>query len=104
MSKTELLNPIAKYYIIDSQSGYKQNVSLEQNHIQKLEKLFYRAGTAALCPAWGAEDNSLPLALLFLTPTPSLPPSFLHTPAHTSAPGLHCEQSVGQFWGAAYVS
>lgn len=40
MSKTELLNPIAKYYIIDSQFGYKQNVSLEQNCIQNLEKMF----------------------------------------------------------------
>lgn len=48
MSKTELLDLIAKYYIIESQLGYKQNVSLEQNRIQKLEKLFSRAETRAL--------------------------------------------------------
>lgn len=59
MSKTELLNPIAKYYIIDSQFGYKQNVSLEQNLIQKLEKLFSRAETTTVCPASGAGEDGL---------------------------------------------
>lgn len=73
MSKTELLDPIAKYYIIDSQSGYKQNVSLEQNRIQKLEKLFSGAGTAMLCPASGAGGGSSPLVPLSLTPFPGPP-------------------------------
>lgn len=79
MSKTELLNPIAKYYIIDSQSGYKQNVSLEQNRIQKLEKLFSRAETAMLCPASGARGGSSPLVPLSLT-RPLPPPPSAHPP------------------------
>lgn len=61
MSKTELLDPIAKYYIIESQLGYKQNVSLEQNRIQKLEKLFSRAETRALaCVRAGEGFSALP--------------------------------------------
>lgn len=61
MSKTELLDPIAKYYIIESQLGYKQNVSLEQNRIQKLEKLFSRAETRALaCVGAGEGFSALP--------------------------------------------
>lgn len=95
MSKTELLNPIAKYYIIDSQFGYKQNVSLEQNSIQKLEKLFSRAETATLCPASGAE-GSLPLAPLSLPLSP-YPPSPVRTPMDASVPSLHCELLVGWF-------
>lgn len=90
MSKTELLNPIAKYYIIDSQFGYKQNVSLEQNSIQKLEKLFSRAETATLCPASGAEEGGLRLAPLSLPLSP-YPPSPVRTPMDASAPSLHCE-------------
>lgn len=58
MRKTELLSPIAKYYSIESQFGYKQNVSLEQNHIQKLEKLFSRAETAVLWPDMGVGEGS----------------------------------------------
>lgn len=64
MSKTELLNPTAKYYIIDSQSGYKQNVSLEQNCIQNLEKMFSRGEPDVLCPASGAGEGDSPLAPL----------------------------------------
>lgn len=90
MSKTELLNPIAKYYIIDSQFGYKQNVSLEQNLIQKLEKLFSRAETAVLGPASGAGEDGVPLH-------PSPYPPALSAHPHSSAPGLHCRQPVGRF-------
>jgi len=95
MSKTELLNPIAKYYIIDSQFGYKQNVSLVQNRIQKLEKLFSRAETAALCPTSGAGEGGLSLAPLSFPPLLSCPP--LCTPVHVSAPSLHCKQAAGRF-------
>lgn len=70
MSKTELLNPIAKYYIIDSQFGYKQNVSLEQNYIQSLKKIFSRGEPDVLCPASGAGEGDSPLAPL--SPQPSL--------------------------------
>lgn len=72
MSKTELLNPIAKYYIIDSQYGYKQNVSLEQNRIQKLEKMFSRGEPDVLCPASGVGEGDLPPAPLS-RPALSLP-------------------------------
>lgn len=93
MSKTELLNPIAKYYIIDSQFGYKQNVSLEQNRIQKLEKMFSRGEPDVLCPASGVGEGDLPPAPLS-RPALSLPP----------CSALHCEQPAGWFWGVACVS
>lgn len=80
MSKTELLNPIAKYYIIDSQSGYKQNVSLEQNCIQNLEKMFSRGEPDVLCPASGAGEGDSPLA-----------------PLSAPSPALQCEQPAGWF-------
>lgn len=86
MSKTELLNPIAKYYIIDSQFGYKHNVSLGQNCIQNLEKLFSRAKPAMLCPTLREEEGGIPFA------PPSSRPSSLHAPIHPSVPGLHGEQ------------
>lgn len=86
MSKTEPLSPIAKYYIIESQFGYKQNVSLEQNCIQKLEKLFSRAETAVLWPDLGVGEGSSPRAMH--TRQPGLPGqaqgaiSLLEVPSH----------------------
>lgn len=87
MSKTELLHPIAKYYIVDSQSGYKQNVSLEQNCIQNVEKMFSRGEPDVLCPASGAGEGYSPLA-----------------PLSAPSPALQCEQPAGWFSGVACVS
>lgn len=84
MSKTELLDPIAKYYIIESQLGYKQNVSLEQNRIQKLEKLFSRAETRALA-CLGSRRRLLG-------------PSFQPVSAAGRLPGALCA-CWGDFWG-----